>query len=91
MTSRTISDRFKANILPLSTARTDWTEQFENDLISRIDMQLKPVWGLIRKKSSGMPVLRLIQSKCLPGGMSHFSKHKLMMISETTRKKGMSC
>ncbi len=50
MASKTIAESFKANISELSTTRTDWTEQYANDLISRIDFAIENNLGVDAKK-----------------------------------------
>ena len=44
MTSKTIAESFKANLSGLSAVRTDWTEQYANDLVSGLTMQSKSIW-----------------------------------------------
>ncbi|MBN1183532.1 MAG: hypothetical protein JXB49_14680 [Bacteroidales bacterium] len=50
MASKTIAESFKANISDLSTTRTDWTEQYANDLISGIDSAIESHLGIDIKK-----------------------------------------
>lgn len=50
MASKTIAESFKTNISELSTTRTDWTEQYANDLITRIDNAIETHLGVDAKK-----------------------------------------
>lgn len=50
MTSKTIAESFKANLSVLSATRTDWTEQYANDLVSRIDNAIGKNLGIDSKK-----------------------------------------
>jgi hypothetical protein len=50
MASKTIAESFKANITGLSAIRTDWTEQYANDLILRIDNGIEKHLGIDAKK-----------------------------------------
>ena len=50
MASKTISESFKANLSELSAARTDWTEQYANDLVSGINSAIENNLGIDAKK-----------------------------------------
>lgn len=50
MTSKTIAESFKANLSDLSTTRTDWTEQYANELITKIDNSIENHLGIDVKK-----------------------------------------
>ena len=50
MASKTIAESFKSNISELSTTRTDWTEQYANDLITKIDDAIETHLGVDAKK-----------------------------------------
>jgi hypothetical protein len=50
MTSKTIAESFKANLPVLSAIRSDWTDQYANDLISRIDSAIEKNLGIDAKK-----------------------------------------
>ena len=50
MASRTIAESFRANIAELSVTRTVWTEQYANDLITRIDSAIGNNIGIDAKK-----------------------------------------
>ncbi|HBH50123.1 MAG TPA: hypothetical protein DDX98_15870 [Bacteroidales bacterium] len=50
MASKTIAESFKANISELSTTRTDWTEQYADELIGRIDSAIENNLGVDVKK-----------------------------------------
>lgn len=50
MTSKTIAENFKANISELSAVRTDWSEQYANELIARIDSAIESHLGVDAKK-----------------------------------------
>jgi hypothetical protein len=50
MASKTIAESFKTNISELSTARTDWTEEYANGLITRIDNAIETHLGIDAKK-----------------------------------------
>ncbi|MBN1926297.1 MAG: hypothetical protein JW798_10705 [Prolixibacteraceae bacterium] len=50
MASKTIAESFKTNISELSTTRTDWTEQYANDLITQIDNAIETHLGIDVKK-----------------------------------------
>lgn len=50
MASKTIAESFKTNISELSTTRTDWTEQYANDLITKIDDAIETHLGVDAKK-----------------------------------------
>lgn len=50
MASKTIAESFKTNISELSTTRTDWTEQYATDLITRIDNAIETHLGIDAKK-----------------------------------------
>jgi hypothetical protein len=51
MASKTIAESFKANLSELSAVRTDWTEQYANDLGTRIDNAITSFLGIDAKKS----------------------------------------
>lgn len=51
MASKTIAESFKTNISELSTTRTDWTEQYANDLGNKIDDAIESYLGIDAKKS----------------------------------------
>jgi hypothetical protein len=48
--SKTIAERFKANISELSSTRTDWTETYATGLCSRIDDAISTHLGIDSKK-----------------------------------------
>ena len=50
MASKTIAESFKTNISELSTTRTDWTEQYATDLITKIDSAIETHLGVDAKK-----------------------------------------
>jgi len=50
MASKTIAESFKANLSELSAARTDWTEQYANDLVSGIDNAIEKHLGIDTSK-----------------------------------------
>lgn len=50
MASKTIAESFKTNISELSTTRTDWSEQYANSLIARIDQAIETHLGVDAKK-----------------------------------------
>jgi hypothetical protein len=50
LTAKTIAESFKANLSVLSSIRTDWTEQYAGDLISRIDKAIEIYLGIDAKK-----------------------------------------
>ncbi|MBN2612914.1 MAG: hypothetical protein JXB00_15265 [Bacteroidales bacterium] len=50
MASKTIAENFWANISELSATRTDWSEQYANDLITRIDNAIETHLGIDAKK-----------------------------------------
>lgn len=51
MASKTLAESFKANISELATTRTDWSEQYANELISRIDKAIETYLGVDAKKN----------------------------------------
>jgi hypothetical protein len=50
ITSKTIAESFKANLPVLAAIRSDWTEQYALDLISRIDKAIEINLGIDAKK-----------------------------------------
>ena len=50
MASKTIAESFRANISELSATRTTWTEQYANELVSRIDAAITGSLGIDAKK-----------------------------------------
>jgi len=50
MASKTIAESFRTNISELSTTRTDWTEQYATDLITKIDNAIETHLGIDAKK-----------------------------------------
>lgn len=50
ITSKTIAESFKANLSVLSAIRSDWTEQYALDLISKIDKAIEINLGTDAKK-----------------------------------------
>lgn len=50
MASKTIAESFKANLSELSTTRTDWTEQYANTLVTKIDDAIENHLGVDAKK-----------------------------------------
>ena len=50
MASKTIAESFKTNLSELSATRTDWTEQYANDLLGRIDHAIETNLGVDAKK-----------------------------------------
>jgi len=50
MASKTIAESFKTNLSELSATRTDWTEQYAIELISRIDDAIENNLGVDAKK-----------------------------------------
>jgi len=50
MASKTIAESFKANISELSATRTDWTPEFADELISKIDFEIENHLGVDAKK-----------------------------------------
>lgn len=59
MTSKTIAESFKSNISVLSVARTNWTEQYATDLVSRIDGTIEKLLGIDAKKELRNATTRL--------------------------------
>ncbi len=50
MASKTIAESFKINLPELSATRTDWTEQYANQLINQIDQAIETHLGIDAKK-----------------------------------------
>ena len=50
LASKTIAESFKSNLSELATTRTDWTEQYANDLLTRIDHAIENNLGVDAKK-----------------------------------------
>lgn len=50
MASKTIAESFKVNLSELATTRTDWTEQYATELITRIDTAIENHLGVDAKK-----------------------------------------
>lgn len=48
--SRVVAVNFKSNITELSTVRSNWTEEYANDLVSRIDQTVETHLGIDAKK-----------------------------------------
>lgn len=67
MASKTIAESLKANISELSTARSDWTEQYATDLGIRIDNALENNLGVDAKKDlrNATAVLHSIQGPAM--------------------------
>lgn len=58
MAAKTVSESFKANIADLSTIRTNWNEEYANQLADKIDNAIENYLGVDKKKE-----LRLATSK----------------------------
>ena len=50
LSAKTIAENFKANLTVLASTRSDWTEPYVNDLISRIDKAIEIHLGIDAKK-----------------------------------------
>ena len=50
MASKTIAENFRASIADLSATRTNWTEQYANELVGRIDAAIAGSLGIDPKK-----------------------------------------
>ena len=62
--SKIVAGNFKLNIGELSTVRSDWTEQYATDLVSRIDQSIETYLGIDAKKdlrdaTSGLSVVQI--------------------------------
>lgn len=62
--SQVVAGNFKSNIGELSTVRSDWTEQYANDLESRINQTIETHLGIDAKKdlrdsTSGLSVVQI--------------------------------
>ena len=51
MASKTIAENFRASIADLSATRTNWTEQYANELVGRIDAAIAGSLGIDPKKA----------------------------------------
>ena len=64
LTSKTIAGNFKSNIAELSAVRSDWTEEYATNLVSRIDQTIETHLGIDAKKelrdaTSGLSAIQI--------------------------------
>jgi hypothetical protein len=89
MASKTIAESFKANLSELSATRTDWKEQYSNDLLTKIDDAIENYLGVDAKKDLRDASCKFLLFRFLPKGMYHTLRPRLMMTLKMTHQKGM--